>query len=241
MQADEKAKVTTTDDLIYDVEGQSSSSAKLQRTRDAIGNRTAFIIQRHNAKRTTLDCETLGIKYELNSTTSWLKWRTWTKITRRGPKDTQEVLVAEWELNTFKPDRIRFESSALPKDFVLTKDYMQRIGWFIPRLSFASSYVAQGQTFVWKAGVWALKMYREGSDEALATMFPNRCFPKSRYGFLEVPPYQDLLDELIVSWAIVIQRRNERHAMLSLLHTILWDGVVMTLLHVYVWDNHPSS
>ncbi|KAL5495137.1 hypothetical protein ACEPAI_599 [Sanghuangporus weigelae] len=101
----------------YDHESQSSgSSARLQRTLDAIGDRTALIIKSGKNER-TLTCYPLGVEYKLMSNSKWWQSQALTRFTRRDTKDMEDLAIAEWELKLYGTDRLRYLSADSSKDF----------------------------------------------------------------------------------------------------------------------------
>lgn len=102
-----------------------------------------------------------------------------------------------------------------------------------------------------------LQLYSEANDRAIAKTVGPRLF-KSRYGYIEILHDEGIFDQLVgessvspatpfcatrvilsVTWAVARQRSQERAALFNLIHVLLIDVLMMTLLEVLVWSkNH---
>ncbi|KAL5495136.1 hypothetical protein ACEPAI_598 [Sanghuangporus weigelae] len=85
-----------------------------------------------------------------------------------------------------------------------------------------------------------LQLYAEGNDEPIAKTVGGRYLIKPRYGFIEISHDEGILDEIVVTWAITKQRNQERAALCNLIHSLLIDALLMTLLKVFVWSHNSD-
>ena len=120
---------TTTADPEAQSTTEKRAAAIKERTLEAIGDRTGFILSKDSFISTTLLCETLGVKYEFKTTGKWYHKLQVTTITRDDGKAEKSVVVAEWERRWFS-DKIRVPKSA-SSDFLPTSDVLQYV-WKFP-------------------------------------------------------------------------------------------------------------
>ena len=85
---------------------------------------TASLIFSHNdIRNTTLDCDSLGIHYQVVSDSGLLTTGKNTQLRRWDSQSNQQVTIAEWERHSFQSDVFRFPArgESVPVSTFMTK------------------------------------------------------------------------------------------------------------------------
>jgi len=153
-------------------------------------------LSRNSVRNCTIDCDAIGLHYEVSTPIGGWKTNRVTTVKRWDPKSGEAVIIAEWERSWLKSDRIRLSRSGTA-DFVPIGDVLLRRSWWCLNRSFVGE---NGSVYVWKTGCGSLKLYVQGADKAepIAAYHRGRRIFRRTNARLELQtPAREVLDPIL--------------------------------------------
>ncbi|EJC99346.1 uncharacterized protein FOMMEDRAFT_170633 [Fomitiporia mediterranea MF3/22] len=176
-----------------------------------------LIFSRSSLSNNTIQCDALGIHYQLSTPKEWKNTRI-TTVSRWDPHQGKDVPVAEWQKKNFGSDRVRFTSNCpsivdgteSEDGFVPIDSFFPRTGGFVGSAYLQRSFTVNGVTYTWKARVDGDALYRGDEDVPIATLAGRRWLVNQRMPYIAVGPgCEDILDQLLVTCLYIEQKRRE--------------------------------
>ncbi|KLO20084.1 hypothetical protein SCHPADRAFT_992193 [Schizopora paradoxa] len=170
---------------------------------------TASLIFSHNdIRNTTLDCDSLGIHYQVVSDSGLLRTGKNTQVRRWDSRSNQQVTIAEWERHSFSSDVFKFPArgESVPVSTFMTK----KRGFGKIKRSFVGD---DGRRYIWRVKSSSLEAFvsENGQKGARIAKFHSRHILFGRpHATLELfPGYERTLDTLVLTFLYVEWKRRQ--------------------------------
>lgn len=170
-------------------------------------------LSKNSLHNTTIDCDSADIHYVVSTPKGGFGAKKITTIHRWESKTQEYSLVAEWERNCFRSDRLRLLNS-ITSEFLPVKDVLTTKGmpWSV---CFNRAFIANdGKRYVWKSRPFSLKLYAEEDMEPkpkpVASFHRKHFVINRRNAFIDVhPKAKHILDTLIPTFLYTERRRRD--------------------------------
>ncbi|KAH8112861.1 hypothetical protein DFH11DRAFT_1545412 [Phellopilus nigrolimitatus] len=179
------------------------------------GDCPRLVLFNNSLKNNAFGCDALGLHYKFSTPPAGiLKAQRVTQISRRVGPQGRERLVAEWAKNAFRKDQLKMYAEARSSgkaEFVPVKDVLRKTTfttWPVKRTFVANN----GKRYTWKAGPFSMKLYCEDNKrQEVASFHRRRLLFSPRDAHIKlVHGYEDILDYIVVTAAVVESLRRER-------------------------------
>ncbi|KAL5480984.1 hypothetical protein ACEPAI_9925 [Sanghuangporus weigelae] len=180
-----------------------------------------LIFSSNSLRNTQIECDALGLHYQLSTPSEGIKNQRSTSITRWDPRQEKDVLIAEWERKIFGRDRIRMASNnnnqliseeyKSEDGYVVVNDLLQRTYGLPGGVRVNRTFTANnGRRYTWKTRHTSLKLYEEGSQVPIAEYGGRHCLINKRKAHIRLAPGCDeILDYLVVTCVITERQRRD--------------------------------
>ncbi|TDL28070.1 hypothetical protein BD410DRAFT_782029 [Rickenella mellea] len=164
-------------------------------------------LSRNSLRNCAMECDAKQMLFVVSTPTKGWKTTRVATIQRCDQSTGKTALVAEWERNVLKQDRLRMAHSA-PSDFTQADEILHKTSSLSANRTFLG---ANGVTYLWRSGMLSLKLFAEGSDVPVAAFHRRNCLKAQSKSYLEIwPEACAILDMLIVSFLIMEKRRRDK-------------------------------
>ncbi|KLO20080.1 hypothetical protein SCHPADRAFT_884838 [Schizopora paradoxa] len=174
----------------------------------------SLTLSHNDIRNTTLDCDSLGIHYQVMSDIGLLATGKNTQIRRWDNQLRQFIPVAEWERHSFESDVFKFPNG---RTFPVSTFMSSNRGFAKIERTFVGD---DGRRYSWLARTSELTAYSSENDSMgapIAKFHSRRILFGRRNASLELfPGYEKTLDTLVLTFLYVeYKRRQSRNASAS--------------------------
>ncbi|KLO20077.1 hypothetical protein SCHPADRAFT_934689 [Schizopora paradoxa] len=168
----------------------------------------SLVLSYDDVTSTTLDCEELGLHYQVSTQSNFLGNAKTTQIRRRDTQSGKTDLIAQWERHTLQPDLFKFTGAGTSNPRV-TSFLGQKSGCAPWERSFVGD---DGRRYTWSEESLQLvaRVIEDHSRGEPVAIFHERNVAQSRNACLELlPGHEGTLDSLLVTFIYVEWKRRQ--------------------------------
>ncbi|KLO20082.1 hypothetical protein SCHPADRAFT_28935 [Schizopora paradoxa] len=169
----------------------------------------SLFLSHDNLRNTTLDCDALGIHYQVSSEKHHLITGKNTKVHRWDKQSGQNVLVAEWERRNFHSDEFKFPNATGGVTVPVSTFMKKHHGLFKTEWSFVGD---DGRRYTWREKAHLCFVSDNDEEgEQIARFHGRTILIHAHKAYLELfPGFERTLNTLVLTFLYVEEKRREQ-------------------------------